>query len=199
MVLDYTEGFGNPVPTGQGRKWSIDTIDAKTGTFPSFHHAIQNAISSTGGTLPLYSMTGTPSTGSDLNIVTADNATVYSDFLYASSDGKILSVYETAPVGPEIGRATFDKVVQRTRGAETITVQFVKPDNSVISVGAGTAAMTATPEYDIELGSNTYATSLGIRLSTTVLNGWFALRRLAVFLKDSTYGFTRGKTDHTSA
>ena len=199
LVLDYTEGFGNPVPTGQGRKWSIDTIDAKTGTFPSFHHAIQNAISSTGGTLPLYSMTGTPSTGSDLNIVTADNATVYSDFLYASSDGKILSVYETAPVGPEIGRATFDKVVQRTRGAETITVQFVKPDNSVISVGAGTAAMTATPEYDIELGSNTYATSLGIRLSTTVLNGWFALRRLAVFLKDSTYGFTRGKTDHTSA
>ncbi len=207
LVLDYTEGFGNPVPSGVGRKWSIDTVASTTAATSAAYHQGVICIDKYGTPRPIYTMTATPNTGSQTNVVTYQDSTLadalkWNDFpdVAVSGQGIIYATYETAPLGPELGRATFDRVVQRVRGSGYETAVFVKPDGTTVTIGASPGPqLTSTPVHDVELRSNAQETSVGIRLQMTSRSDWFILRRIGMFLKDATYGEFRGKQDHTAA
>jgi hypothetical protein len=207
LVLDYTEGFGNPVPSGVGRKWSIDTVaSTKSATSAAYHQGVV-AIDKYGTPRPLYSMTATPNGGSAMHTITYQDSTLadaykWNDFpdIGVSREGPIAATYETAPLGPELGRATFDRLAARARGSGYLTANFVKPDGSTVTIGASPGPqLTSTPTHDVELRSNTQETSVGIRLQMNSQSDWMVVRRIGLFLKDATYGEFRGKQDHTAA
>jgi len=210
LCLDYTEGFGNPVPSGQGRKWSIDTVKSKTGAanVATYHHGAM-ALDAYGTPRPIYSMSATPDDGTVSptrrhNIVyqkpdETSAALLRNDWpqIYLDNAGTIDATYETAPIGEDIGRSTFDKVVMRARGDGTLSTSLVNPDASVTALQSAT--LISAPTHDIELGANNYHTSEGVRVNSNTKSAWFSIRRIGVFLKNSTYGFLRGKVDSTSA
>jgi len=201
LTLDYTEGFDNPIPSGQGRKWSIDTVMTKVGTTAGYHQGA-TLVDIYGTPRPVYSMSSTvPTTPADtvVNAITYQN-TARNDFpdVTKSGEGNIDAYYETAPIGPDIGRGLFDKVVHRIRGSGTLATYFIRPDGSSATKPDGStpalaqANLTSAPEHDIELGGNQQDTSVGIRFGTFSRGDWFSLRRIGLFFKNATYNFLRG-------
>jgi hypothetical protein len=182
FTLDYREGFKDPVPDGTGRKWSIDTMfsaDFHTGVF---------AVDDTGTYAPLMSAssvavsgdTATPVTG----IVRPDRAwTAEKDF-----DGQYPdAIYETAPIGGEVGRVNFHRVVSRLRGFGTIATSLVKPNG--FETALQEAVLSQYPENDIEVGCNVTLSSAGVKIESA--RKW-SLRRMSIFLKDHDYASLLG-------
>ena len=200
LTLDYTEGFGNPIPSGQGRKWSVDSVLSKSGTSSAYHHGAMT-LDTTGSPRPVFSMTSTVDTPSSPTVVNTltYQGTGRNDFPHSTLPGAgyVHTIYETAPIGSEIGRSLYDRVVHRVRGSGYLRTYYIRPNGATAAKPDGSAtldsaALTATPTHDIELGANLQDVCAGVRVEVASASDWFMLNRLAVFIKNATYNFLRG-------
>lgn len=198
LTLDYREGFGNPVPSGVGRKWSVDTIQTKSGTVPGYHMGAM-VLNASGMPRPVFSMSATlPSATGVHALVYQTNGRV--DFLDASvsGEGNIDAVYETAPFGLPIGRTLFGKIIHRIAGNGTLATWLVRPSGALASRPDNTGtwliqrSLEASPVNDTEIVAGSIDTCLGVRIQTFSRNDWFVLRRMGVLLAASPYSYTRG-------
>lgn len=109
----------------------------------------------------------------------------------ATSDwsGAFTSYYETAPVGTEIGRSLFDRVILRIRGAGTLTTSKRTPGGTLTALTAKT--LSASPDDDVEIRMHDNQTQVGFRIGTTGASDYWSLRRLGVFIKPSAFTYLR--------
>jgi hypothetical protein len=112
------------------------------------------------------------------------DTTVVTDFY-----GPISSHYETAPIGTEIGRCLFDRLVMRVRGSGTLTTQSRRPGGALTTLTNKTLA--ASPDDDVEIKFHSNETQLGFRIGTSGATDYWNLRRLGVFIKPSVYTYLR--------
>lgn len=118
--------------------------------------------------------------------------TLHSDF-----GSPIAATYETAPLGDEIGRSLFTKVIARVRGAGRFLVNYIRPNGDPILISspakeANANVLATAPLNDMELGASRQDTQLGINVATNDYEHWFVLRRLCALIGRSAYGWTRG-------
>ena len=182
LTLDYSEGFDSPVPNGTGRKWTVETVYGASSTARGYHDGVM--VVDTDGTVKMVqSQTGN---GSHFLVTQKSAAVAGTVDDYA---GPINCVYETAPIGSEIGRCVFDRLVARISGSGTLTFAYDPPSGTPVTIG--TAALASAPEHDLELGWNYQGTVAGLKLSHNASGIAFSLKRLAAFLKTAPYGVLR--------
>ncbi len=107
--------------------------------------------------------------------------------------GFITPIYETAPLGGEVMRSEFDRLILRIRGIGTLQPQWVRPSGTFTNT-AQTFALAASPDDDYETRMRQNDTQLGIRLATTMQANWYwILKRMAVLAKMSVATLMRGR------
>lgn len=167
FVLDYVEGFGDPIAGGGvGRKWTIWPMAA------TFGHMVEMDTRDDAFTVSVGTNLGQQTTGA------------LADFTVAFP-----SYYETAPVGSEIGRSLFDRLILRIRGAGSLVTQSRTPGGTLTTLTAKT--LSTAPDDDVEIKFHNIQTQLGFRVGTTGATDYWSLRRLGAFLKQAPYSFLR--------
>jgi hypothetical protein len=175
LVLDYVEGFGDPVGGGGGgRKWTRWNSDL----IPSVYH---------GAMVEASEMTAKFVLATGVKEMYVYDKTAVNDV--ASPFCAINAYYETAPIGTDIGRSLFDRIIMRIRGAGTLTVSKVTPAGTVTSVG--TKTLTASPDDDVEVKMRDIQTQVGFRFGTNAIGASWNMRRMAAFIKLSPYTYLR--------
>lgn len=167
LVLDYTEGFGDPISSGGvGRKWSVWTLPFVTGTMAERDSQTQTLLGASGTTIAKYDTTAV-----------------------ADWTGAVASHYETAPVGTEIGRCLFDRLIMRVRGSGSLVTQSRRPGGTLSTLTAKT--LSTSPDDDVEIKFHSNQTQLGFRIGTSGATDYWNLRRLGVFIKPSVFTYLR--------
>lgn len=167
-MLDYVEGFGDPISSGgSGRKWTYWTIPARAAV-----------MMDDGDTRKQIFTVGTSAK------LARQEAGVYADLNVAFS-----SYYETAPVGSELGRSLFDRLIIRVRGAGTLTTQSRSPGGTLTTLTSKT--LEASPDNDLEIRFHGVETQLGFRIGTSGATDYWSLRRLGAFFRPSEYSYLR--------
>lgn len=167
LVLDYVEGFGDPISGGgRGRKWAVWYISFLTGTMVE-----RDALTST--------FMGAYST----------RIAKQTTGLTADWKGAFTSYYETAPIGTEIGRSLFDRVVIRIRGGGNLLTSKRTPGGTLTSLT--TKTLSATPDDDVEIRMHDNQTQIGFRVGTSGATDYWSMRKLGVFIRPSEYSYLR--------
>jgi len=174
FVLDFVEGFGDPVSAGgSGRKWTEWYFGIP------FDGSIHAGIMAERAALNATFFT------TFLGNILVQSATAPTD----TFGGNFNAYYETAPIGTEIGRSLFDRVVFRVRGAGDLLSYYRPPGGTLTTLPTKTLA--ASPDDDIELRMRSIQTQNGFRVGTVASGEFWSLRRLAVFLRPSEYSLLR--------
>jgi hypothetical protein len=175
FVLDYVEGFGEPIGSGgSGRKWTQwdSTLISRAA------HGI---------------MAERDDLTSDFLLAIGTKDT-YSYNWEAICDGysgntSINSYYETAPIGTEIGRSLFDRVVLRVRGAGSLVTQSRTPGGALATLAS--KVLDTSPDDDVEIRMHGQQTQMGFRIGMNESTSYWSLRRLGVFVRPSEYTVLR--------
>ena len=182
LRIDFVEGWGDPIGSGgNGRKWSTDT--RFTGSPATETGAFNGAGIIT---------TGSDGSKSIVYCVSDDATAAYYESASAHSDysGKIESLYETAPIGTEVGRSLFGTLLHKIRGSGTLLSWFVRPDGSTTALPSKT--LSSSPLHDIEIHTMNTDTQLGLRIGTSATGYYFIAKRLSVFTKKAPFSMLRG-------
>ena len=108
-------------------------------------------------------------------------------------DGPIPAYYDTAPIGADIGRSSFERTILRISGEGTLPASLIRPDG-VTPVVLQEYPLLAAPNNDLELGGNFQDTQFCIRIGDPArpIRNWFMTKACA-WIKPSSYGLFRGK------
>jgi len=170
-VLDYVEGFGDPIASGgSGRKWTTWT-QGSSGPHPAGIMAERAKLTSS------------------FLVISGTDLFVQSAAAVADVTTPIVSYYETAPMGAEIGRSLFDRLVVRIRGVGSLLANWRSPGGTLTALPTKTLA--ASPDDDIEIRLRAQHTQVGFRIGTSAAADYWSCRRLAVFLKPSEFSYLR--------
>ncbi len=173
-VLDYVEGLGDPVAGGgTGRKW----------TKWRFAAATQGNVNA-GIMAERANLTASFFTSYQFKIM-VQSATATED----EDAGSATAYYETAPIGQEIGRSLFDRIVMRIRGAGTLSTSTRTPGGTLTAQASKT--LVAAPDDDIEIKMHAIQTQLGVLWTTVGTGDSWNIRKLAVFLKPAAFSYLR--------
>ena len=178
LVLDYTEGFADPLITmlyapGRARKWVPWTIAANSGAM----------VESPNGTAALF-------LGNN-----AANGKIYqlTEGQFSDDGAAINSFYSTAFLSQTgaTGRNLFGYLTAYAQGAGTLNISAFTPGDATQStVGAITLASPAG--QDIELMTNLRAERVAYQLGTSAVGAWFSLTKLVPWSKPEPWAFLRG-------
>lgn len=175
LVLDYVEGFRDPISSGGGgRKWTLWS----SALMPYLAH-------------------GAMAERDDLTsnfVIAKSNRMLMLYWPAGVCDGEddftaIDSYYETAPIGTEIGRSLFDRVVLRIRGVGSLATQSRTPGGTLATLAA--KQLSASPDDDVEIRMHSQQTQVGYRIGTNEETSYWSLRRLGVFIRTSEYTVLR--------
>ena len=184
LVLDYVEGWGDPVASAEnGRKWSVWTPPATPG-FPCAAYVDRDNGQKS-------FVVGGGVTGAS-GYVSKRDATVWSTATdtFGASTPNIMSTYDTATLGSDMTRSFFGYATAKMRGnGGNVTLSYVRPNNSAVSIG--TRAVSATPLHDVEWQTSQTDTQIGLRVQNAA-GGVFTTRRLAAFKKPAPFSVVRG-------
>ena len=182
LRIDFVEGWGDPIASGgNGRKWSTDTRFTgepltETG---SFNGAGLLTSSSDGSKFIAYCVSD------DATGTYYESAATHSDY-----SGKIESLYETAPLGMEVGRSLFGVLLHKIRGDGTLLSWYVRPDGTETVLPSKT--LSSSPLHDVEIHTMNTDTQLGLRIGVSATNDYFIAKRLSVFTKRAPFSMLRG-------
>lgn len=197
LVLDYVEGFGDPIQgRGQGRKWSV----TEYGNYAT--DMMSSAVVEWSDRRPRLLVGAMSHLAFDDPAARVD--TIWTSQVTAGQVVTIYNYYETAPVGADMGRSLFSILAAKVRGAGTFVSHFVRPNDTI--VGLADVTLAATPLHDVELKINQTDTQLCFRVGAEsvlapsvggaaqeiLVKGWFVLKRLAVWLKNAPFSNLRG-------
>jgi len=181
LRVDFVQGWGDPVGSGgNGRKWSTDTRFTGTPATETGKFNGAATVTRRTGERSIVYCASDDSTGAYY-----ESASVHSDY-----SGKIESVYETAPLGMDMGRSLFGTLLHKLRGSGTLLSWFVRPDGSATVLPSKT--LGANPLHDVEIHTNNTDTQLGIRIGTSATGDYFIAKRLCVFRKRAPFSLLRG-------
>lgn len=96
--------------------------------------------------------------------------------------------YETAPIGAEMGRSLFGAITAKIGGGGIVQTSYVRPGGVVLALPE--RFLDPDSNHDMEVYTNQSDTQLGVRIATD--EGYWSLRRLAVWTKPAPYATTRG-------
>ena len=171
-VLDYTEGFGDPISSvGTGRKWTQWLIGSSASVVA-------------GVMAERWTRDASFFVVSGVNII-LQSATYVSDY----GTVPIVSHYQTAPLGMEIGRALYDRLIVRARGVGSLLAYWISPGGTQTALPTKTLA--ASPDDDIEIKFRAQQTQVGFGIGTSALTDYWSCRRLAVFFRPSEFSYLR--------
>jgi hypothetical protein len=178
LVLDYTEGFGDPIWTmlwapGRSRKWAPWYIAANScGLIERSTGVAQVFLGNSAGNGKIYQLA----------------AGQYSD------DGvAINSYYRTAflsRTGPS-ARNLFGYVTCYVQGAGTLNVQAYLPGSASIATLGALALANPAPK-DLELMTNVLAERASYRVGTSAAGAWFSITKLVPWAKPDPWALVRG-------
>ncbi len=178
LMLDYTEGFGDPLlamltAPERSRKWAPWTISANScGLIERSNGTAQVLLGSNNNTGNVYQLT--PGQYSDNGV--AINSFCSTAFLAATGlSGRNLYGYITAYV----------------QGAGTLSVAAYLPgDASLTTLGSWTLSSPAT--RDMEQFTNVLAERISYTVGTNAVGSWFSLTKLVPWAKPDPFAIVRG-------
>lgn len=178
LVLDYTEGFGDPVwlassAPGNARKWAPWFISANCA----------GLIERPNGTAALF-------LGNN-----ASNGKIYqlTEGQLSDDGAAINSYYTTAFLSRTgaTGRDLFGYLTTYVQGSGTLTVNAFTPGDA-IEIPLGTLALSAPALQDLELMTNVVAERVAYQLGTNAAGSWFSLTKLVPWAKPAPFSLIRG-------
>ena len=173
LVLDYTEGFGNPLGGKGGRAWcpwfipanSIGLIERSTGTARVFF--------------------GSNAAGKIYELLTSQ----------LSDDGAAInSYYQTAYLSSSrsIGRQLFGYLTGLVKGVGSLQVTAYRP-GGVNSVSLAAWTLTDPETKDLERLLNLKDERRSFRTGTNAAGSWFSLRKLVAWARPDPWAVVRGR------
>jgi hypothetical protein len=187
FVLDYVEGFGEPIAGGgTGRKWTTWTIPYSGAAVTNDCAYIQisqsqKAIVLAGGL--------TAGTGF---VVKQDTTTpAKSDNFSASpTPAAFESYYETAQLGKDQGRSLYGYLTMSASGSGTLESYLITPKTTPLTLPS--RSLAADTDNDLEVPFHKTATALGVKIATSGVSDSFTVTNLSLFAKDAPFGAFRG-------
>jgi hypothetical protein len=189
LRLSYVSGFGNPLESnGNGRAWSKDVSVPAGAMYGGGTIILDNGTKT-------FAIAGMGYTGAPL--------TTYTSIAYEDANTdldlgvqQIYAVYETAPIGDDMGRSLFGELALKVRGVSPVIAWVMRPN--AVAKSLGSKALTTDPLHDVEFRMNITDTQLGIRIESNPslvdypTGGYFIVKRIAVWAKPSPSAKLRG-------
>jgi hypothetical protein len=178
LVLDYTEGFGDPLwlassAPGNARKWAPWFISANSA----------GLIERPNGTAAFF-LGNNVSNGKIYQLTEGQ----------LSDDGAAINSYYTSAFLSRTGatgRNLFGYLTTYVQGSGTLNVNAFTPgDATEISLGA--LALSAPAPQDLELMTNVVAERVAYQLGTNAAGSWFSLTILVPWAKPAPFSLVRG-------
>jgi len=178
LMLDYTEGFGDPLVAmlwapERSRKWAPWTIAANScGWIERSTGIAQIFLGTNNSSGKIYALT--PGQYSD------DGAAIQSYYTTAFLAATGLS-----------GRNLFGYLTGYAQGAGSLAISALSPGNAtVLSLGAWTLASPAS--RDMEQFTNVLAERVSYQFGTNATGSWFSLTKLVPWAKADPFAIVRG-------
>jgi hypothetical protein len=178
LVLDYTEGFSDPVwmmlyAPGRSRKWAPWKISANScGIIERSTGVAQIFFGNNAANGKVYALTKGQ----------------YSD------DGAAIHGYYTTAFlsrSGQTGRNLFGYLTAYVQGTGTLAISAFSPgDATVTSIGSW--ALASPAPQDMELYTNTLAERVGYQFGTNAAGSWFSLTKFVPWAKPDPWAFVRG-------
>ncbi len=178
LVLDYTEGFSDPVwmmlyAPGRSRKWAPWKISANScGIIERSTGVAQIFFGNNAANGKVYALTKGQH----------------------SDDGAAIHGYYTTAFlsrSGQTGRNLFGYLTAYVQGTGTLAISAFSPgDATVTSIGSWTLASPAA--QDMELYTNTLAERVGYQFGTNAAGSWFSLTKFVPWAKPDPWAFVRG-------
>jgi hypothetical protein len=178
LMLDYTEGFGNPIASlpgavEQARKWAPWNILANScGLIERATGVAQIFLGSNNSSGKIYALT----TGT-----------------YADDGAAINSFYTTAYLAATglSGRNLFGYLTGYVQGSGSLALTALLPGGaSSVALGAWTLASPAS--RDMEQFTNVLGERIGYQFGTNAAGSWFSLTKLVPWAKPDPFAIVRG-------
>lgn len=178
LVLDYTEGFGDPLwlassAPGNARKWAPWFISANCA----------GLIERPTGIAALF-------LGNN-----AANGKVYqlTDGQLSDDGAAIDSYYTTAFLSRTgaTGRDLFGYLTTYVQGSGTLNVKAFTPGDAA-EIPLGTLALSAPAPQDLELITNVTTERIAYQTGTNAVGSWFSLTKLVPWAKPAPFSLIRG-------
>jgi hypothetical protein len=178
LMLDYTEGFGDPLVAMQtaperSRKWAPWTISANScGLIERPNGTAQVMLGSNDNTGNIYQLTQ----GQYSDNGAAINSFCSTAFLAATG----LS-----------GRNLFGYLTAYVQGTGTLSVTAYSPGDASVST-LGLWALTSPAPRDMEQFTNLLAERVSFQVRTNAVGSWFSLTKLVPWAKPDPFAIVRG-------
>ncbi|MGC2422519.1 MAG: hypothetical protein WA405_12820 [Candidatus Acidiferrales bacterium] len=179
LMLDYTEGFGDPLVGGfngvpeRSRKWAPWTIAANScGWIERSTGVAQIFLGTNNSSGKIYALT--PGQYSDDGI--AINSFYSTAFLAATG----LS-----------GRNLFGYLTSYVQGAGSLALSALYP-GSLATIALGSWTLASPASRDMEQFTNLLAERVSYQFGTNVAGSWFSLTKLAPWAKPDPFAIVRG-------
>ncbi len=178
LMLDYTDGFGDPLEAmpaapPQSRKWAPWTISANS----------CRLIERSDGTAQVF-LGSNNSTGKIYQLEAGQ---------YSDDGAAINSFFTTAFLSATglSGRNLFGYLTGYVQGAGTLTVSSYLPGDTGFST-LGTWTLASPAPRDMEQFTNLVAERVSFQLGTNSVGSWFALSKLSPWAKPDPFAVVRG-------
>ncbi len=178
LVLDYTEGFGDPVwlassTPGNARKWAPWFISANCA----------GLIERPNGTAAFF-------LGNNVS-----NGKIYqlTEGQFSDDGAAINSYYTTAFLSRTgaTGRDLFGYLTTYVQGAGALNVNAFTPGDAT-EIPLGALALSAPAPQDLELMTNVTAERIAYEFGTNAAGSWFSLTKLVPWAKPAPFSLIRG-------
>ncbi len=178
LVLDYTEGFGDPLwlassTPGNARKWAPWFISVNCA----------GLIERPNGTAALF-LGNNVSNGKIYQLTEGQ----------LSDDGAAINSYYTTAFLSRTGatgRNLFGYLTTYVQGSGTLNVNAFTPGDAT-EIPLGTLALSAPAPQDLELMTNVVAERVAYQLGTNAAGSWFSLTILVPWAKPAPFSLIRG-------
>ncbi len=180
LMLDYTEGFGDPLVAmltapERSRKWAPWTIAANSCALIERSGGVaQLFFGSNNSTGKIYALT--PGTFSD------DGAAINSFYSTA---------YLAATGGALSGRNLFGYLTAYVQGSGSLALAALSPGD-VVSTALGSWTLASPASRDMEQFTNVLAERVSYQFGTNAAGSWFSLTKLAPWAKPDPFAIVRG-------
>jgi hypothetical protein len=180
LMLDYTEGFGDPLISMPGaveraRKWAVWNIAANSAALIERPGGIaQLFFGSNNSTGKIYGLT--PGAYSD------DGAAINSFYSTA---------FLAATSGALSGRNLFGYLTAYVQGSGSLVLAALSPGD-VVSTALGSWTLASPSSRDMEQFTNVLAERVSYQFGTNAVGSWFSLTKLAPWAKPDPFAIVRG-------
>lgn len=178
LVLDYTEGFGDPL-------WASSSVPDNTRKWAPWFISANSAglIERANGTAELF-------LGNNVG-----NSKIYqlTEGQFSDDGAAINSYYTTAFLSRTgaTGRDLFGYLTAYAQGSGTLNVNAFTPGDAT-EISLGTVALSSPAQQDLEIMTNLTAERVAYQMGTNAVGSWFSLTKLVPWVKPAPFSLIRG-------